>query len=145
MHHRYRPLPISREMDHLQHEMNRLFENSYPQWSRSAPSFPVMNVWADEESVLITAELPGLGSNDIELNVLNDTLALSGNRTVEELPENAVLHRQERSFGKFSRSTKLPYNIDPDKVEAKFNNGVLEVTLPRSEADRPKKISINVN
>jgi len=134
-----------REMDRLQSNMNRLFEDFHPIYTRNAPSFPAMNLWADEESALITAELPGMDSEDIELTILEDTLTISGERKAEEMPENATYHRQERGAGKFSRSLKLPFTIDSKKVKASFKDGVLEVSLPRSEADRPKKIAVNVN
>lgn len=134
-----------REMGRLQRDMNRLFEDFHPLYTRNAPNFPAMNLWADEESVLVTAELPGLEGKDIDLSILEDTLTLSGERQAEDLPENATYHRQERSQGKFTRSLKLPYTVDSKKVKASFKDGVLEVRLPRSEADRPKKITVNVN
>ena len=138
----YRPLTIWHEMGRLQRHMNRLFDETYPQWTRSAPGFPALNVWADEESVLITAELPGLSSKDIELNIINDTITISGKGVGDDLPDNAQHHRQERTSGEFARSTKLTYSVDTDKVVAKFVNGVLEVVLPRTEAARPKKITV---
>lgn len=134
-----------REMDRMQRDMSRLFEDFYPIYNRNAPSFPAMNLWADEESALITAELPGLEAKDFDLNILEDTLTISGERQSNQLPENANYHRQERSAGEFSRSLKLPYTVDTEKVKASFKEGVLEISLPRSEADRPKKIKVNLN
>ncbi len=147
MYRRFRPASANmwREMDRIQRDMNRLFDDFYPRRISSAPSFPAMNLWADEESVLVTAELPGMDSKDIDLSVLENTLTLSGERQPDELPENAAYHRQERGYGKFSRSLKLPYSVDSKKVKASFKDGVLEVSLPRSEADRPKKIIVSVN
>jgi HSP20 family protein len=136
---------MMREMDRLQRQIHDLFDGFdgiSTQRRRIAPSYPAINVWADEDSVLITAEIPGIDSSDIELNVLNDTLTLSGSRQNEQLPEDARYHRQERRFGQFTRSLKLPYSVDVDNVEANFKHGVLEITLPRTEADRPKKISV---
>ncbi len=144
MYRRFRPTSIWREMDRLQREMNRVFEDFYPNRTRSAPGFPAMNVWADEQSVLITAELPGIDNDDIDLNVLEDTLTISGERGTDDLPEGAVYHRQERGSGNFSRSLKLPYTVDTQKVRASFKDGILEVNLPRSEVDRPKKIAVKV-
>ncbi|RME08135.1 MAG: Hsp20/alpha crystallin family protein [Anaerolineae bacterium] len=141
---RYSPLTIWRELDRLQREMDRLFDEFSPTRLRTAPDFPAMNVWADEESVIVTAELPGLESKDIEVNVLNGTLTLRGERKPEELPEGARVHRQERGYGRFSRTLELPYKVDVDKVKAVFKNGVLQITLPRAEEDRPKKIAVKV-
>ncbi len=144
MYRRYSPLSIWREMDRLQREMDRLFEEFAPRRLRTAPGFPAMNVWADEESVIVTAELPGLDSKDIQLDVLDGTLTLRGERKPDELPEGARVHRQERGYGKFARTLELPFKVDVDKVKATFKNGVLQVTLPRAEEDRPKKIAIKV-
>ncbi len=145
MYRRYRPLSIWREMNELQRELNRVFESYSSGRTDTAPSFPPVNVWADEESTLITAELPGMTSDDIEIDVLENTLTLSGEREAEELPEGARYHRQERGYGKFSRSIRLPYSVDVDNVEATFKNGVLEIKLPRTEKDRPKKIEVKVS
>lgn len=145
MYRRYRPLSIWREMDRLQREMNRVFDNYTSGRTSVAPSYPAVNVWADEESTLITAELPGLTSDDIEIDVLDNTLTLTGERKAEELPEGARYHRQERGYGNFSRSIRLPYSVDVDKVDAIFKNGVLQISLPRAEKDRPKKIEVKVN
>jgi len=143
MYRRYRPSNMLREMERFQRDLNRLFDDFSPQ-IKSAPSFPAVNIWADQESVLLTAEMPGLSGDDIELNVLEDTLTISGKRAAEPLPEGATYHRQERGFGKFSRSIRLPYRVDAEKVKAGFHDGILEVTLPRAEADRPKKIAVKV-
>ncbi len=145
MYRRYRPLSIWREMDRLQREMNRVFDNYTSGRTSVAPSYPAVNVWADEESTLITAELPGLTSDDIEIDVLDNTLTLTGERKAEELPEGARYHRQERGYGNFSRSIRLPYSVDVDKVDAIFKNGVLQISLPRAEKDQPKKIEVKVN
>lgn len=147
MYRRLKPKSMSvwREMDRLQRDMNRLFDDFHPMRLRSAPSFPAVNVWADEESVIVTAELPGMDNEDIELNVLENTFTISGERKFEELPENARYHRQERGFGKFTRNLQLPYRVDTKKVKATFKDGVLEVNLPRAEEDKPKKIAIKVN
>lgn len=141
---RYRPTSVWREMDRLQRDMNRLFDDFYPSRMGSAPSFPAVNVWADEDSVIVTAELPGMSNEDIELNVLGNTFTLSGERNFEELPEGARYHRQERGSGKFTRNMQLPYKVHASKTKATFKDGVLEVRLPRAEEDKPKKIAIKV-
>lgn len=142
MYRRYRTPSIWREMNQLQNEMNRLFEDYSPRRTRSAPGFPAMNVWADENSVLITAEVPGIDPKEIDVNVLGDTLTVSGSRTADDLPEETRYHRRERGYGKFTRSLRLPYTVDVKNVDAKFKNGVLNIKLPRAEADKPKKITV---
>jgi HSP20 family protein len=101
-----------------------------------------MNVWTNEESAVITAELPGVNSEEIDISVVGDTLTLSGNRQLEELGEGDKYHRRERSYGKFTRTFELPFLVEADKVEAVFEKGVLHISLPRAEADKPKKIAV---
>lgn len=134
--------PAWREMEDLQREMNRLFDDFLPTRFRTAPDFPAMNIWADEESVLVTAELPGIQAKDLDINVLGDNLTISGTRPQDEIPGDAHFHRRERGFGSFSRSIQIPYNVDVKKVNATFKDGILSVTLPRAESDKPKKIAV---
>jgi HSP20 family protein len=126
----------------MQQEMNKWFNFNYPQKNISTGSYPAMNVWVDEESALITAEIPGVQKENLELNVTGDTLTVSGERKLEDLPGGARYHRQERKTGKFDRSIQLPYTVEVNKVKATFRNGVLEVVLPRVEAEKPKKITV---
>jgi HSP20 family protein len=128
-----------REMQQLQQQFQRIFDNN--SW-RVAGEFPPINVWTSEHSATVTAEVPGLSPEDIEISVVNDTLTLKGERRPEPLAEGESLHRQERGFGQFARTIQLPYRVDADKVEASFKRGVLTITLPRTEQDRPRKISV---
>jgi HSP20 family protein len=132
-------------MDRLQQDMNRLFGDMTVNRMRQAPTFPAINIWAAEESAKVTAELPGVGKDDLDINVTGDTLTLSGVRNQDDLPEGAHYHRQERRFGEFSRSVQLPYTVDINKVKAVFKNGVLSVELPRVEAEKPKKITVKAS
>ncbi len=141
MYRRYRVPSMWQEMDRLQREMNRLFEN-YPNRTRTATGYPAMNIWSSEEGQVVTAEVPGVNPDDIDISVVGETLTLNGVRNREELTENTRFHRQERSFGPFSRTIQLPYQVDANKVEATFKNGVLQIKLPRAEADKPKKIVV---
>jgi HSP20 family protein len=127
----------------MQREFSRLFDG----FSRSsrlavAPSFPAMNVWSNEEGVVITAELPGVNSGDIDISVVGDTLTLTGSRQPEKLDENSKYHRRERGYGKFTRTFQLPFAVEADKVEALFEKGILHISLPRAEAEKPKKITV---
>jgi HSP20 family protein len=132
-------------MDRLQQDMNRLFGDMSLSRRRKAPSFPAINVWAAADSAKITAEIPGVDKDDLEINVTGDTLTLSGVRKQDELPEGARYHRQERRYGEFSRSIQLPYTVDVNQVKAAFKNGVLTVELPRIEAEKPKKITVKAS
>jgi HSP20 family protein len=113
---------------------------------RSAPSYPALNVWSNEEGLLVTAEVPGVSPEEIEVNVIGETLTLSGMRKPEELPdglkEGVRYHRQERGSGKFSRTLQLPFQVSVPQIEATFKHGVLNVRLPRAEEDKPRKIAV---
>ena len=142
MYRRLRMPTIWREMDQLQREMDRLLNvSSNRPISRSA-GFPAVNIWTSEDGQVITSELPGFDPEDIDINVSADKLVISGERKAEPEFENASYHRKERSFGKFQRTLQLPFMIDTNKVDAKFNDGILTVALQRAEADKPKKIAI---
>lgn len=141
---RYPYSSVLRDMERLQREMNRLFGSSpaSSSWERTAPSYPAMNMWVNEESVLVTAELPGVQTEDLDIQVVGDTLKLSGERKTEELAEEVRVHRRERGCGKFIRAVQLPYEVDINKIEAVFEKGVLKITLPRAEASKPRKITV---
>jgi HSP20 family protein len=94
---------------------------------------------------VVTAELPGINLNDLEINVLGTSLTITGERSTDDLPEDAELHRRERLFGKFSRTIELPYPVEAGKVEATLEKGLLTIHLPRAEADKPKKIKVKTN
>ena len=138
----YRRPSVWNEMDRLWREMNQLYNTNYSGRFRPAPSFPAMNVWTAEAGLVVTAEIPGANIDDLDISVVNDTLTLSGQREPEEVGEDVRYHRRERGYGKFTRTIQLPYPVDADKVEATFKNGVLHVSLPRTEKDQPKKIAV---
>ncbi len=142
MYRHYRIPAVWHEMDRLQSEMNRLFEVYYPNRVRQAPSYPALNVWANDEGLKVTAEVPGVSPDDIDISVVGDMLTLSGTRKTDELDENARYHRQERGYGDFTRSLQLPFPVDVNKVEATFHNGLLMVAMPRAEEDKPRKITV---
>jgi HSP20 family protein len=131
------------EIERMQREMDRLFNGFYnrPRF-QSAPTFPAINVWTNQESAVITAELPGVNPEDIDISVVGETLTLTGARQPEELKEGEKYHRRERGYGKFTRTFQLPFLVEADKVEAVFNKGILHLSLPRAEADKPRKIAV---
>jgi HSP20 family protein len=142
MYRRYQIPNIWQEMDQLQREMNRLFDSTSKGHLFNSPSYPAINIWANDDSQMITAEMPGVKPDDITIDVTGDALSISGERNLDEVAKDANYHRHERSYGSFNRTVQLPFMVDTNKVEAKFTNGVLLITLPRAEADKPKKIEI---
>jgi HSP20 family protein len=126
------------ELRRMQSEMNRIFSGLGAAVTRE---FPPVNLWLGDNSVLITAELPGVGRDDISITLLEDVLTLEGERRPRQEGE-VRWHRRERSYGSFSRTIQLPFRVDPDSVQARFDNGILEIELQRPPEDRPKKIEI---
>jgi HSP20 family protein len=133
------------EMNRMQREINRLFSSDVPSPFRPAPGFPAMNIWTSEEGAVVTAEVPGIEIKDLEISVVGETLSLSGERKADEVGEDRHYHRQERGYGEFSRTIELPFPIEANKVEAVLDKGILTVTLPRTEAAKPKKIIVKVS
>jgi HSP20 family protein len=132
-----------REMERMRREMNRLF-NDWPMQGRwgTASSYPAMNVWIDENNAIVTAELPGIEPDDIDISVEEDTMTLRGKRDPELETEGMTYHRRERRYGTFSRTFRVPFRVDGNKVEATFKNGVLSIVLPRAAEERPRKITV---
>jgi HSP20 family protein len=126
-------------MRRLQRDINRLFSG----YETAGDVFPAVNVWANRENVVVTAELPGMDASSIDISVQGDQLLLQGEKKADEMAGDVVCHRIERGSGKFMRTFRLPYEVDNAKVDAKYRNGVLTVTLPRQESSKPKKIAIN--
>lgn len=127
------------EFSQLSRAMNRLFR-AYPEGR--ATTFPAMNVYTGEEEAVVTAELPGVESGQLDLSVNGDVFTLSGTREIPEEGSNETWHRRERFNGKFTRSVQLPFPVEAEKVQARLKQGVLQVILPRAEADKPRRIKI---
>lgn len=139
---RYRYPFYWQEMDRLQREMNKLYDTFQPGQGQNVVSYPAMNIWANDENAIVTAEVAGVDPKDIDISVVGRNLTVSGSKMPEETAENVKYHRQERGYGKFARSIQLPFNINMEKVEASFKDGVLSIQLPRAEEDKPKKIKV---
>jgi len=106
--------------------------------------FPAWNVAEDERGFRVEAELPGFSRDKLDLHVAGGELRISGSREGETQDEKTRFHRRERFSGNFSRTIRFGVPIDADKVEAIFRDGILTVTLPKSEAALPRKIRLNV-
>lgn len=135
------------EMRRLQADMNRMFA----EWDGAGPAglareeFPPVNVWVGEHSVAVTAQLPGFAEEDLDLTVRDDSLTLRGSRKPPEVGDRSAWHRRERAYGEFARIVELPLRVDPQRVEARFVDGVLTVELQRPEEERPRKIRITAS
>jgi HSP20 family protein len=121
----------------------RAFE-AEPFWQREGASVPAVDVAEDEKAYHITAELPGLSDKDLEVNLSDDILTISGEKRDEREQREKNYHFSERRYGSFRRSFAVPQGIDRDKIEASFRNGVLALTLPKTQeaVQRQKKIEV---
>lgn len=141
---------LARELDSMQRRINRMFNNFFEgrmseegDIALSAWS-PAVDIVEREDSFVIEAELPGMKKDDIKISLANDILTIQGEKKSEREEKKENYHRTERTYGKFSRSFSLPGNIKSDKVEAEFSNGVLRITVPKSEEAKPKQIEVKV-
>ena len=128
------------EIRRLQRELNDAFEVST---HRNSTEFPAVNVYNGPEDYLLTAEIPGLDPEKLDVTVLGDTVTIKGAREALELAENESYHRRERGVGQFVRSFKLPRRVDGEKVEAIYSRGILRLTLSRSPEDQPRRITLS--
>ena len=131
------------DLDRLQREMNRLLEPLSRQGGHAVGEFPAVNIWASDDTALLTAEVPGMNPAAIEVSVKNDTITLRGSREPEALRKGESYLRQERGAGSFVRSFSLPFHVDGLKVTAQYRMGILQVSLPRRAEDKPKKITVS--
>jgi HSP20 family protein len=127
----------------MQSELSRLVERwNDPALPLRAAEFPAINLWEDDDAFLVEAELPGFEMDDLEIFVANQNqLSIKGERKPLS-DEKATPHRQERWHGTFVRTLTLPSPVDDARVEAKLDNGVLAVRLPKHEAAKPRRIAI---
>jgi HSP20 family protein len=132
------------ELERMRKEMDRLFESITGSLLGEGYSgvYPPVNVTEDRDNFYVRAELPGLKSEDIEISATSDSLTISGERKAMAHEEEVKYHRRERETGRFSRVITLPEQFIPDKVEATLSDGILSITLPKTEAVKPKQIEI---
>lgn len=124
----------------LQRQLNQAFDG-YAGVPRG--QYPLVNIFADNDTASVTMELPGVDPGSLDISVLDKALTIKGERAAEPLAEGEKYISRERVQGAFSRTVELPFPADAEKVEASFKHGVLTIRLPRAERDKPKKIAIS--
>ena len=131
------------EVSAMQDEFNRLVGRISPFGpAAQAVAAPMLNVWEDDQALFVDVDLPGIDPAKLDVTVTEgNQLSIQGDRAAPDI-KGAVWVRQERPTGKFTRSVTLPSLVDADKVEAKYEHGVLRLTLPKSEAAKPRKIQV---
>ncbi len=143
---RWRPF---RDLVNIQEEMNRLFDDffgrsvSRPEWPEGAWT-PSVDVAETKDDVVIKAEIPGMKKEDVKISIQDNVLTLKGEKKQEKEEKDANFHRIERSYGAFCRSFTLPTSVKTDKIKATYKDGVLNITLPKTEEVKPKEIPISI-
>ena len=137
-----------RDMLNIQDEMNRLF-NAYfaqsPEKGEGMVWHPFVDISESDDAIMVTAEVPGMKKEDIKVSIQDNILTLSGEKKQEKEDKGKNYHRIERAFGVFERSFSLPVSVQSDKVKAVYKEGILTITLPKSEEAKPKEISVSVS
>jgi HSP20 family protein len=131
-----RPEPFAQEVNRL---FNSLLEPANEQTQRWMPAMDLVEA---EDHFVLNADLPGLGEDDVSIEIRDGTLTVSGERKHEHEQKERGYYRVERTFGRFSRSLQLPEGIDPDSVSAEFDKGVLSIRIPKPEERKPRRVQI---
>jgi len=134
-----------RELDSLQGDMNRLFDRFFEGRTTNGTSrrwIPAMDLVETADHLVLRGDLPGITEDDINIEIKDNVLTVSGERKAESEEKGEGYHRVERAFGSFSRSLTLPQGIDPERIEAGFDKGVLEVRIPKPAEAKPTRVQI---
>lgn len=138
--------PIEEELSRLREEMNLLFQ--FPVAGMQSQFFtewaPAIDLYQDKDNMIVRTELPGMKKEEIDISLHGDVLTISGERKAGREYKEADNYRAERFFGRFQRSVTLPSSVDAGKVKASYRDGILTVTLPKTEESKPKQIAVSV-
>lgn len=140
------------ELESLQEDMNRMLAGRTPggrslrdYGRRRRPTYPPMNIWSSADGIIIDAELPGVDPKDLDISVKGAELTLRGKVNAGDDGSGEAYHRRERPAGEFSRTLQLPFRVESGAVKAAYRNGLLRLTLPRSEEEKPRKVAIEAS
>ena len=133
------------DFDQLRREMLRVFDavaGNDSDRDFSAGVFPPMNVTQDDNNFYLRAEVPGISAKEVSISALRNRVSISGKREIPQENERVSYHRKERAEGEFSRTVTLPGEIAADRVEARYSDGILALTLPKAEEAKPRQIAV---
>jgi HSP20 family protein len=151
------PFDFLEDMTRMRREIDRILgDDRFSSWTfpfsrisflpgRASRVYPLINVSEDHDNIYVDALAPGLDPSTLNVSVAGDQLAISGEK--KALPKSVkpdLVHRSERSAGQFSRTLSLPYDVEGEKVQANYDNGVLKIVLPKIEAEKPQRIQVQV-
>jgi len=141
--------PVFGRLNSLRDELDRLFESPFEALTRSSQLLsgwtPALDVYEDKDNVTVKAEVPGMKREEIEVSLHDGALTISGERKNENKHEGAEVYRSERFVGRFQRTVSLPSPIASDKVKAQYKDGILTITLPKTEEAKPRQIDVSVS
>ena len=120
---------------------NRLSSDWLGTTTAAMGAYPPVNVFQQGDDLVAIVELPGVNKEDLNIQAKENTIRIAGQKTIE-YPENVSLHRRERLSGVFDRTLVVPMQIDPDRIKAEYNDGLLALFIPRAERDKPRTIEI---
>lgn len=135
----------------LQDRVNRLFEDAFPRYGEAEDNLslcawrPSVDIYETDEGLTVKAELPGVKKEDVSVEVKENVLTLKGERKADSEVSDDKYYRRERCFGTFQRSFSLEYHVNPERINARFKDGVLEVTIAKPEKEKPKQITVNID
>lgn len=138
------------DMENIQSEMNRMFNSSLSRWFDDDRGLlesvwsPAVDIHESKDDIVVTADLPGVTKDDVDVSVHGDTLMIKGEKKQEKEEKDKDFVRTERFYGNFSKSITLPCEVDVAKADANYKDGVLKLTLPKKEDAKPKQIQIKV-
>lgn len=134
-------------MWNMEDEVNRMFEQFGQSFQGAVQGrfAPAMDIQETEDAYIVEADVPGLKKDEVHIEVADNVLTIKGERKSEQEQKEKNFHRVERSFGSFARSVALPAGFDNTKVSAKFENGVLTITLPKPEERKPRRVEVKVD
>lgn len=136
---------IFSDFEKLRREIDKMFEDFLPiRREREMVFFPKIDLYEDENEIVLKAELPGLDKKDIDITVTENEIHLKGERKEETEKKKENFYRKEICYGKFERSIPLPVEVDPEKVEAEFKEGILEIKMPKKEEAKRKVRKIEI-
>jgi HSP20 family protein len=130
--------------DFFRRPFGRPFWSNMPKMMEDIEPAPSVDIYEEGDNIILKSEMPGMSKEDIEVNLTDDTITLSGEKKKEEKIEKKNYYRFERSFGSFKRSFALPSEVQSDNAKASFKNGVLEIKIPKSEAAKKKEKKIKI-
>lgn len=136
-----------RDLLSMQNELSRMFERAFgttDRASRSTAWIPAIDMFEKEGAIVVRAELPGIRPEDVDISIIEDRLSIRGERKIQEEVKEENYYRMEQRYGTFERVMQLPAKVNAEDVKAVFADGILEVTLPRAEEEKPKQIKVRV-